>query len=242
MVYGGDLRREGFTEAFSDLAYQYRSIRKLKTFCFENYFAYPIYCSITRQNELEFKKNRTSVIKVPPPQELGINENDYIHPVTEEQKFIWAASLTKMRDQMIASTNARILIGGKCSNYLGKMPGIIEEAMITLSMDKPLYLIGAFGGASKQVIDAIRGNGFSYGNSVFHKSSEFTAFKLFYNDKVAVNKIDIKEDELMFSQYGLENLSKNNGLTIEENIRLFETPHLSEIIYYIFKGLSKILT
>jgi SLOG-like protein len=240
LVYGGDLRREGFTEMFSDLAYQYRSIGNLKTFYFENYFAYPIYCSLTRQNELELKKNKTYIKKVLPPQELGADANTYLPPSTNENKLVWAKSLSHMRNQMIAGTNGRILIGGKCNNYLGKLPGIIEEAKITLLQNKPLYLIGAFGGAAKQVINAVLGQGFSFTDSNFHRSEQYQEFKSFYNGK-SEEEINFEEDQLLFSKYGIDRLAENNGLTVHENIRLFDSPHLSEIVYYLFKGLNKIL-
>lgn len=240
LVYGGDLRREGFTEMFSDLAYQYRSIGNQRTFYFENYFAYPIYCSLTRQSEFELKKNKTNIIKVLPPQGLGADANIYLPPSTNENKFVWAKSLTYMRNQMISGTNGRILIGGKCNNYLGKLPGIIEEAKITLLQNKPLYLIGAFGGAAKQVINAVLGQDFSFTDSNFHRSEQYQEFKNYYNGK-SEEEINFEEDQLLFSKYGMDRLSENNGLTIDENIRLFHTPHLSEIVYYLFKGLNKSL-
>lgn len=241
LVYGGDLRREGFTEMFSDLAYQYRSIGNLKTFYFENYFAYPIYCSLTRQNELDLKKNKTTFIKVFPPEGIGADAHTYLPPSTNENKFVWAKSLTYMRNQMISNTNARILVGGKCNNYLGKFPGIIEEAKITLLQNKPLYLIGAFGGAAKQVINAVSGQGFSFTDSDFHRSSGYQEFKEFYNNTSVEEEINLEDDQLLFSKYGVDRLAQNNGLTVDENLKLFKTPHLSEIIFYLFKGLNNIL-
>lgn len=241
LVYGGDLRREGFTEMFSDLAYQYRSIGSYKGFYFENFFSYPIYCQITRQNELEFKRNRTKVIKVSPPKDLEVSSEQYLLPSTLENKFVWARSLSHMRNQMIAETGARLLIGGKCDNYLGKLPGIIEEAKITISQNKPLYLVGAFGGASKQITDVLKGKTFSFANSSFHQSQEYKSFKDFYNSKMQDEQIEIKSLEQFFKDYSVKNISDRNGLTIDENLRLFDTPHLSEIMSLIFTGLTRIL-
>jgi hypothetical protein len=154
---------------------------------------------------------------------------------------VWAKSLTHMRNQMISGANARILVGGKCDNYLGILPGIIEEAKITLLQNKPLYLVGAFGGASKQVINAISGQGFNFTDSDFHKSAGYQEFKGFYNNISLEEKINLDSDQLLFSKYGVDHLAQNNGLTVDENLKLFKTPHLSEIIYYLFKGLNKIL-
>ena len=39
----------------------------------------------------------------------------------------------------------------------------------------------------------------------------------------------------------MERLAKNNGLDINENERLFKTPHTSEIIFLIMKGLMEVV-
>lgn len=240
IVYGGDLRKENYTEIFSELSYQYRSIKQGKEKFFENYFSYPIYCLLTKQNELDFKKYNTDIFKVSPPINLGVDPEKYIVPDSLESKFIWGESLTEMRNVMIRKTNARILIGGKINNYLGKMPGVIQEAKITLKLNKPLYLIGAFGGSSKEVINAIQGQGLSYYKNEFHTSAPYNEFKDYYNSKKPVELIHPEEDSKFFAEYGIKKLSEINGLTVEENNRLFTTPHLSEILYYILKGMSNL--
>lgn len=240
IVYGGDLRKENYTEIFSELAYQYRSIKQAKEKFFENYFSFPIYCLLTKQNELDFKKYNTDIFKVSPPVNLGVDPEKYIVPDTLESKFIWGESLSEMRNVMIQKTNARILIGGKVNNYLGKMPGVIQEAKITLKLNKPLYLIGAFGGSSKEVINAIQGKGLSYYKNEFHTSDSYIEFKKFYNSKNSVELIQPEEDSKFFEEYGIKKLSEINGLTVDENNRLFTTTHLSEILYYILKGMSNI--
>ncbi len=40
--------------------------------------------------------------------------------------------------------------------YQGAMPGIVEEAIVTLEMGKPLVVLGAFGGAARDVAIALR--------------------------------------------------------------------------------------
>lgn len=43
----------------------------------------------------------------------------------------------------------RICLGGKLEGYEGKEPGIVEEARFALEFNKPLYLLGGFGGAAR---------------------------------------------------------------------------------------------
>lgn len=239
IVYGGNMNKEGYTYLFSELAFQYRDKSDSKKNCFKNYFAYPIYCLLTSEDRSNFKKYRTEIIKVVPPKEVISNKEKYLIPNTTEAKIIWARSLTIMRQTMIADSDARILVGGKLSYYSGKMPGIIEEAKLTLEQGKPLYLIGALGGASKEVINALEGKGFSYLENKFHQSEEYQAFKGQYN-KGGNDSIDPEVELAFFKNYGKEILSRSNGLTPEENERLFTTSNLPEMLFYILKGLKNI--
>ena len=59
--------------------------------------------------------------------------------------------LSKMREAMAKIEDARVIIGGKTTNYKGKYPGVLEEAYYTLKANKPLYIIGAFGGVAKKI-------------------------------------------------------------------------------------------
>ena len=63
-----------------------------------------------------------------------------------------------MRSQMTTACDARVAIGGRLSKYSGLYPGIVEEAWSSLMSGKPLFLVGAFGGAAKAVIQALEGN------------------------------------------------------------------------------------
>ena len=240
VVYGGDLRKEGYTMVFSDLARQYTSIHASKTMFFENYFAFPISCELTRGNELDFKQNRSLAIKVSPPASLCIEEQSYIPPDTVENRFIWARSLSYMRQIMIKKSDARILIGGKVNNYLGYMPGVMEEAHITLEQQIPLYLVGAYGGCAQYVAAAICGKELPFKVDAFHTSDAYVEFRDYYNAHAKDQTIDFARVEHYFQQYGLKKLAKNNGLSMDENRRLFITPHINEILYLIFKGLRKV--
>lgn len=239
IVYGGNIDKEGYTYLFSDLAFQYRNINESKKIYFENYFSFPIHCLLTEEDEAHFKKFRTAVIKVPAADEISHDRKTYLPPDTFEAKVIWARSLTAMRRMMISNTDARILVGGKVNNYQGRMPGLIEEAKITLEQKKPLYLIGALGGAAKEVINAIKGEGLRYFANSYHQSEKYRAFKNQFNTLEGDN-INPEADASFFKDFGMEQLSNSNGLTVEENERLFVSSNLPEMLYYIFKGLRKI--
>ena len=53
--------------------------------------------------------------------------------------------------------DARIFIGGKISGYKGKCPGVLEEFLIATASTHPVYLVGAFGGVTHDIIQALQG-------------------------------------------------------------------------------------
>ena len=67
-----------------------------------------------------------------------------------------AAALTGLREYMADNTNARIVVGGKRSGFEGKMPGIVEEVLLSLTRQQPVYLSGGFGGVTLDIIRTLR--------------------------------------------------------------------------------------
>jgi hypothetical protein len=65
--------------------------------------------------------------------------------------------LSKRLDQFrrrLAVTDAsvaRFVVGGTTDRYSGRFPGIPEEVMLSLAQAKPIYLAGAFGGATTDI-------------------------------------------------------------------------------------------
>lgn len=62
-----------------------------------------------------------------------------------------AHAYSAMRRDMGAVSHARIVLGGKLAGFQGAMPGIVEEAVVTLQDGQPLYVAGGFGGAAALV-------------------------------------------------------------------------------------------
>lgn len=54
---------------------------------------------------------------------------------------------------------ARIQLGGKVSGYSGFLPGLFEEALVTLEAQRPLYVLGGFGGAAEVLAAAFLARG-----------------------------------------------------------------------------------
>jgi hypothetical protein len=59
-----------------------------------------------------------------------------------------AAHFFRMRWQSGVRCRARVLLSGKTEDYQGRMPGIIEEAVVAIALRQPIYVLGGFGGAA----------------------------------------------------------------------------------------------
>ena len=240
LVYGGDLRKQGFTELFSDLSCQYgqyeKSDRNIKYFT--NYFAWPIHLTMSKTHESDFEHSRVSIVKVDAPKECPPDEEgNFITPNTVEGNYLWAKSLTKMRELMEYSVDARIFLGGKKQGFKGTYPGVLEEFIISQRTNHPIYLLGGFGGVSKSIVDIIENKSTDFylcGDT--EKESAYLDFIEFYNTKEKDNLIDVNAISEQIKKEGITGL--NNGLSDEENKILFHSTNVLEIVALILKGLN----
>ena len=239
LVYGGDLRSQGFTELFRDLSCQYGQLEKSDntTKYFTNYFAWPISLNLTEVQKVELKYSRVDTKIVEAPDECPIDKiQEFLSPTTPENNFLWEKSLTKMREQMESNVNARIILGGRTSRFKGKYPGIIEEFIISRKHNHPIYLLGGFGGASKVIADIIEGGDGSYLKKQTQKDSTYKELIEYYNSIDRVNPIDYDEIIALIKKEGIAGL--NNGLIEDENKILFHSTNVLEIVALVLKGLN----
>jgi hypothetical protein len=241
MIYGGDLREGGFTFLFSELAKLYGRKERDGEYRFKNYFAWPVHLKLNKPDELDFKQSKVAIEKLPLPDFVkDINSSEFLSWEGNEAKIIWAKSLSYMRETMNKNCHARIFLGGQVKGFKGKYPGIIEEAFYALKDNMPVYFIGAYGGATGEIIKMLKGEHSEIINEEHQISDK--EYKIFYDywNKTETEKIDYKEMAYFFNQYGLQQICRANGLTKEENLRLFITNDLAEMIFYVLKGLASI--
>ena len=154
---------------------------------------------------------------------------------------ICSECFAEMRIRMAKESDARILLGGKLKGYLGYIPGIIEEAYQSLSAKKPIYLLGGFGGAAKCLVNVIQGQRPMELTNEFQYDSDFLLE--FRKYSVGKSSIYIDYDYLVdfFRQITIEAISEQNGLSVEENLIIFESTNIHELIFLILKGLRNII-
>ena len=238
LVYGGDLRKEGFTEAFENFSYQYGAQEKAdnQVKYFTNYFAWPNYLIISKIDQAELIHCRVEPKFVDAPDDV-VDASKFLPPVGNKNLTIWAHSLTKMREEMESNVDARIIIGGRLSGFKGKYAGIIEEFITAAQHKHPIYLIGGFGGAAKAIVD-LREN-----NDAIEKKDvdllKLAEAKPYYSDFVSyynannIDQIDYHSIEDFIIDYKF-----NNGLSSKENEVLFHSTNIMEIVSFVLKGLN----
>lgn len=244
LAYGGDMRQGGFTELIFDLLAYYKADNELQpNDRFYSYLAYPISTTLTLQKEAELRQ-RVTFKKVAAPNDLVItNAIEFLKPDSTENLYVWARCLTKMREEMESACDARIFIGGRTKGFKGKCPGILEELMLAIHYNHPVYLVGAFGGITKEIIDALNGkHPDCLSSDYYFDNAEYQSFFNYFNEKHPDSTIDYKKMLSVLQTIGLKEIARQNGLSEADNLRLTNTPHISEMIYLILKGLTNRFT
>ncbi len=175
---------------------------------------------------------------------------------TLERRLAWTRGLTAMRRQMTQDTSARIAIGGRVDKFSGIYPGIVEEAWMSLAAGKPLFLCGAFGGASRLLIDAVlsgRSNlildcvqtpaisqcielAKKRGITLVDAGAKLSGLP---DPKALVLSEKMALDFSLVSKRGISE-SLKNGLSDQENMQLFFATEPEEISQLVITGLSKL--
>ena len=241
LAYGGDLRADGYAEQLLDLV---RGIsdtgQPLPAGVVHWYAPWPFSGQLTVQD----KASLPSTFTLHPgaaPAELGntasvasaIGPPDCTSP---EDQYAWTLGLRDMRLAMARECDARIMVGGRFRG-VSPWPGLLEE--LETSTGRALYLIGAFGGATRLLIDVLRG-----APDPVELSAEFqdeggkrAPLRAYYESRAGA--VDWPGRLQRVRKLGVAGLK--NGLTRADNERLFETRNLAEMIALVLKGLKACL-
>ena len=82
---------------------------------------------------------------------------DLVKIYEPEEPLERAAALTAMRRRVMQIAKGRICLSGKTMSYEGSMPGLIEEAFLSIEQEQPVYISAMMGGAATALIEWIRG-------------------------------------------------------------------------------------
>jgi len=242
LLYGGDLRPCGFTEFILDEAKILKDRLGETTPHVENYLAWPLYVS-----DLEITAWRAKYNQVMETVECAIagdvtddlDKETFLPPNTPQNLYIWSRCLTEMREKSISSSTARICAGGRLTGYKGKMPGVLEEILLALNEQKPIFLLGAFGGVVGDVcrllLNADVPESITENWQITHNEG--------YSDLQELARshghgCDYEAITTSISSHSVSELASRCGLDENEYTRLMVSPFVDECVYLILKGLK----
>lgn len=189
----------------------------------------------------------------PGPRPYLLENDDKIFPVidgkrslaadTPDKRYAWARGLTAMRQAITSMSGARLVLGGKMTCHTGLVPGVIEEAWLSLSMRQPLYLAGGYGGAARAVCDLLQGiprDDFSESWAVAHIKDYQMAMACHLDGKEPLHLLPAI-GQAIASLTG-QDLGKvlNNGLDDPENRELMISTDTQRIAELVLHGLARL--
>lgn len=181
LAYGGDLRKNGFTEILFDLLIRYQGHPQHNhPVTITNYLAWPVHAAMTADKLADFSAGHqvaAGLVFLGPNGERLETGQRPVRAVREPSPNGWEARLTAMRKKYAAGrqlnqnewetgltamrkvmrdeTQARVVLGGRLDNYKGRMPGIAEEVLLSLEAGQPVFLIGGFGGCARAIAETL---------------------------------------------------------------------------------------
>ncbi len=151
LSYGGHLRDDGYTSFLVHECEKYR--RRDRPFT--GYVPWSVHRALTSDQINEYRKaigmlgqyaflDQDGLPLDDPTADRGLEGED-VDPTTT------AHGLTRMREHWTENTNGRLVVGGSRDVFRGRMPGIVEEAILTIRAGKPMFIAGGFGGAAGDI-------------------------------------------------------------------------------------------
>jgi hypothetical protein len=246
LLYGGDLRKDGFTKFILEEAEILKTRLENNFNKVENHLAWPLHISgpeITEWRARYSHVMETRCYQIPDDTDKGIviPRDIFLPPNCTKNKYIWSRCLTEMREKAILSSNARICAGGKLSGYKGKMPGVLEEILVAIDKDKPIFLLGAYGGVTGEVVKSILCGQISEPLAeewqITHNDG-YVDLQAFANGKG--HSADYATICATIQSLKVEELASKAGLKKQEYERLMQSPFIDECVHLVVKGLESI--
>jgi len=242
LLYGGDLRDDGFTRFILNEASALKYLCPSAPIKVVNFVAWPIFLD-EKYNYSEVASEYLDVAEtelIQPAESIKafVNEKEFLAYNNDPKNHLfWSESLTYMRKELIKRTNARIIVGGKYYGYKGSMPGLLEEFALSVEREIPIYLLGGFGGITELICKSIEEGKIDEILTLEWQLNDDKVVKLF--NEAYKYRLDYREKyKSIFDLLKIENL--RNGLTMDENLKLFKTRYTEEALLLILTGLSRL--
>ncbi|NKC13440.1 MAG: hypothetical protein GKR94_14980 [Gammaproteobacteria bacterium] len=154
------------------------------------------------------------------------------HPDRACQLWVLRYALTRL-----SPIGCRICVGGKTAAYQGYYAGVAEEAYLALRHGQPLYLIGGFGGVAGAVASVLADPQATAHDCLNPPNKPDTDALAARQRMAAALDLPLSGLAAWFGECGLGGLARGNGLSEEQNLRLFACTDIEAALGLIAQGL-----
>lgn len=263
LAYGGHLGSAGYTQKLFELVRTHNDRDGVKPFDrIVNQRGWPLpRLSIDQRAELN-QVSRT--VELPRPMDIDetlhsdftLTPSFFPGDKSPQHRFAWARGMTDMRDFQsdVARSQvcARIVLGGtfgptvkvgedgskKETWYSSRIPGVLEEVLLSVKHNQPVFLIGGFGGVARLVIDLLQGKDRVEATWDYQRRAPFAPeMKELYKSR-GQDWWDYPEMVNVLREKGIAGI--NPLLTAEEHRELFEAIDPVRMIELVLLGLGRL--
>lgn len=224
LAYGGHLEPSGYTALIRNELHRYSR----RDQPFHVYLAHHLHC-LKSDGDLKAEVEELGlfgklILLSPDGRELSIGDASRTAPAPNAEAV--ASSLTAMRCRLADDANGRFLIGGRRSSFQGQIPGLVEECLLSLERNQPLFLAGGFGGVTLDVARTLQLPGADWLTPLDGEER---------SPGLEEGQQTIKAFRQSEAWTGL-----NNGLDDDENRLLLQSYRPSEIAALVVRGLGRL--
>ena len=206
-----------------------------------NFMAWPDAVSSKNHTVNEYVKNRILYCQTIPP--VGLTSEECQAAPDDLKEYFRIRALTAMRHELVKHADIRFCAGGGPASTKVRLPGLIEEAIMTIQAGKPILISSALGGVSQSMADLI-----------LQRKQSDEVIEQFYTDADTASLMESFQFKHPYSPFEgpsirdaswnaydylrnikLEDLAKPTGLTVDEYIRMMTTPDLERASAWLGK-------
>jgi hypothetical protein len=228
LAYGGDLRPGGFTEKLVTLVHRHNRAGGDPFHRLENFLAWHLHTGTSAAADVMSCRER----RVDLPADVPADQRRADSVIAK------ARGLTAMREAILLTSSAHVVLGGATSQYEGRVPGVLEEMWLALVRGLPLFLVGGFGGMAGAAADVIV-RGAAASHALGPGKGDRVELDAAYAGKRAEEGTDAA---VLLATFSASLAKFNNGLSDDENRALLVSMDVQEILMLIMTGLARVGT
>lgn len=228
ITYGGRLKPSGFTQQLMNEVRRYGTTRHSLTLC----LAEPEHRGLSHDELDEVDRQLGTwgrLVTLDASGEPTSWREDHPAPSAPLDADERSSAYSGLRRHMVEATDARVLVGGQLRGFKGAMPGVIEEALLAVEHEQPLYLAGGFGGAATAVARRLNSGAFAWLPDELPLGAE---------DAAVEAALDELAERSSTAGWSLE----KDGLTEEQRSLLAASHRPGEIASLVVLGLSQVFS